>query len=83
MMAKILKVKSQNSLKAAVDRGIAMQLTNIARDVVEDSKRNRNYINPDFETIKKTLELADLPAPDIPTNNKTSGLFVAIFVTLP
>jgi len=59
MMAKILKVNSKNSLKAAIDLGIAMQLTNIARDVVEDSKRNRSYINSNFETIIKTLKLAD------------------------
>ena len=59
MMAKILKVSSKNSLKAAIDLGIAMQLTNIARDVIEDSNRKRNYINPDFETIKETLEFAD------------------------
>ena len=59
MMAKILNVKSQNSIRAAIDLGIAMQLTNIARDVIEDGKRNRNYINPNFETIKETLKLAD------------------------
>ena len=59
MMAKILKVNSKNSLKAAIDLGIAMQLTNIARDIVEDSKRNRNYINSNFETIIQTLKLAD------------------------
>jgi phytoene synthase len=59
MMAKILKVKSKNSLKSAIDLGIAMQLTNIARDVIEDSKRNRSYINSNFETIIETLKLAD------------------------
>ena len=59
MMAKILKVSSKNSLKAAIDLGIAMQLTNIARDVIEDSKRNRSYINSNFESIIKTLKLAD------------------------
>ena len=59
MMAKILNVKSKNSFKSAIDLGIAMQLTNISRDIVEDGKRNRIYINPDFETIKKTLELAN------------------------
>jgi len=59
MMAKILNVKSKNSLRAAIDLGIAMQLTNIARDVVEDSRRNRSYINSNFETIIKTLKLAD------------------------
>ena len=41
MMAKILNVKKENSLKAAIDLGIAMQLTNIARDVIEDNKKNR------------------------------------------
>jgi phytoene synthase len=35
-----------------------MQLTNIARDVVEDGKRNRIYINSDFESIKKTINLS-------------------------
>ena len=59
MMAKILNVKNQNALKAAIDLGIAMQLTNISRDVVEDSKRNRHYINNDFEKIKETLKIAD------------------------
>ena len=34
MMAKILKVKNQQSLRCAVDLGVAMQLTNIARDVI-------------------------------------------------
>ena len=60
MMAKILNVKDQNSMRAAIDLGIAMQLTNISRDVVEDSKINRFYIKSDFETISDTLALADL-----------------------
>tara|TARA_Y100000748_G_scaffold210976_1_gene176935 strand:- start:145 stop:996 length:852 start_codon:yes stop_codon:yes gene_type:complete len=60
MMAKILNVKDKNSLKSAIDLGIAMQLTNISRDVVEDSKNNRLYISHDFETIKETLKTADL-----------------------
>ena len=33
MMAKILNVKKEQSLKSAIDLGIAMQLTNISRDV--------------------------------------------------
>ena len=60
MMAKILNVKDDNSMKAAIDLGIAMQLTNISRDVVEDSKINRFYIKNDFKTISDTLALADL-----------------------
>ena len=60
MMAKILNVQNKNALKSAIDLGIAMQLTNISRDVVEDSKNNRFYISHNFEEIKKTLENADL-----------------------
>ena len=60
MMAKILNVKDKNSLKSAIDLGIAMQLTNISRDVVEDSKNNRFYISHNFESIKETLKTADL-----------------------
>ena len=60
MMAKILKVKDQQSLKGAVDLGVAMQLTNITRDVVEDKKRNRAYIKDDFNSICETIFLADI-----------------------
>jgi len=60
MMAKILNVKDKNSLKSAIDLGIAMQLTNISRDVIEDSKRNRLYISHNFDSIKETLKIADL-----------------------
>jgi phytoene synthase len=60
MMAKILNVKSKNALKSAIDLGIAMQLTNISRDVVEDKKNNRLYIYSNFDSIKETLKLADL-----------------------
>ena len=60
MMAKILNVTSSISLKSAIDLGIAMQLTNISRDVIEDSKNKRFYIKHDFETIKETLAIADL-----------------------
>ena len=60
MMAKILNVENKNALKSAIDLGIAMQLTNISRDVVEDSKNNRFYISSDFDSIKETLKLADL-----------------------
>ena len=59
MMAKILKVTKKSSLKSAIDLGIAMQLTNISRDVVEDSKINRFYINENFEEISSTIDLAD------------------------
>ena len=59
MMAKILKVTKKSSLKSAIDLGIAMQLTNISRDVIEDSKNKRFYINKNFEEISSTINLAD------------------------
>ncbi len=59
MMAKILKVNKKSSLKSAIDLGIAMQLTNISRDVIEDSKNNRFYINKNFGEISSTINLAD------------------------
>ena len=59
MMAKILNVSKKQSLKSAIDLGIAMQLTNISRDVIEDSKKNRSYINRNFEEINSTIKLAD------------------------
>ena len=60
MMAKILNVNETRALKGAIDLGIAMQLTNIARDVIEDQKMNRQYIKPDFENIEATIKLADM-----------------------
>ena len=60
MMAKILNVNDTRSLKGAIDLGIAMQLTNIARDVIEDKNMNRQYIKSDFENIEATLKLADM-----------------------
>ena len=59
MMAKILNVHKKQSLKSAIDLGIAMQLTNISRDVMEDKKNNRFYINESFEDIKNTIKLSE------------------------
>ncbi len=52
MMAKIFGVKKKESLRRAIDLGIAMQLTNIARDVLEDEKKNRIYL---IKNSKDTL----------------------------
>ena len=56
MMSKILKVNNKEALKGAIDLGIAMQLTNIARDVCEDKARNRQYIKHDFFSIQETVQ---------------------------
>ena len=55
MMSKILKVKNKEALKGAIDLGIAMQLTNIARDVCEDKACNRKYISHDFSSIREVI----------------------------
>ena len=59
MMAKILKVKNKDALKAAINLGIAMQLTNISRDVIEDKINNRFYIDDDINVIKSTINLSN------------------------
>ena len=60
MMSKILKVKNKDALKGAIDLGIAMQLTNIARDVIEDKKRDRKYIDSDFSHIQETIKESEI-----------------------
>ena len=60
MMSKILKVKNKEALKGAIDLGIAMQLTNIVRDINEDKKRGRKYIDSDFSFIKETIKESEV-----------------------
>ena len=60
MMAKILGVKTITSLKAAINLGVAMQLTNISRDVVEDSINNRFYIHHSMDDIKSTIKISEV-----------------------
>ena len=59
MMAKILRVNKKHALKSAIDLGIAMQLTNISRDVVEDLNIGRSYIDLNFEEIRSTIKLSE------------------------
>ncbi|MBV9748858.1 MAG: phytoene/squalene synthase family protein [Acetobacteraceae bacterium] len=44
MMALLMGVRDSDGLAAAVDLGVAMQLTNIARDVGEDARAGRLYL---------------------------------------
>jgi len=48
MMAHIVGVSDARALKHAADLGIAMQLTNIARDVTDDAKMGRVYLPLDW-----------------------------------
>ncbi len=60
MMSKILQVKDKEAMKGAIDLGIAMQLTNIARDVIEDGKSNRKYIDSKFSSIQETIKQSQI-----------------------
>lgn len=44
MMCSVLGVVDKRALRHAIDLGIAMQLTNIARDVIEDARLGRCYL---------------------------------------
>ena len=61
MMAPILGISSTKAIPFAVDLGIAMQLTNISRDVLEDAKLGRRYIPGEWcddLSATKIVELA-------------------------
>ncbi len=44
MMAHVMGLRDERALKHAADLGIAMQLTNIARDIIEDAALGRIYL---------------------------------------
>ncbi|HWO43390.1 MAG TPA: phytoene/squalene synthase family protein [Candidatus Eisenbacteria bacterium] len=48
MMSHVMRLRDQAALKHAADLGIAMQLTNIARDITEDAAMGRIYLPLDW-----------------------------------
>jgi 15-cis-phytoene synthase len=48
MMARVVGVQDIRTLRRASDLGLALQLTNIARDVIEDAKVGRIYLPADW-----------------------------------
>ena len=48
MMSRIMGRSDPSALRRAVDLGIAMQLTNVCRDVGEDARRDRIYLPHDW-----------------------------------
>ena len=54
----ILRCKNSNAIYHAIDLGIAMQLTNISRDMYEDGINNRIYI-PEKHTQTSLIKLAE------------------------
>jgi 15-cis-phytoene synthase len=68
MMCVLMRVRDADALSRACDLGLAMQLTNIARDVGEDARAGRLYLPTDWLTatgIDPEAFLAD-PAPSPP-----------------
>jgi len=61
MMSSILNIDNNFAKKYAVDLGIAFQLTNIARDILEDAKINRIYIPLTWHTltVKEIIKIND------------------------
>ncbi len=57
MMAHIMGVRDEQTLQRACDLGLAFQLTNIARDIVEDAENDRVYLPAKW-----------LAAEDVPVN---------------
>jgi 15-cis-phytoene synthase len=73
MMAVLMGVRDAERLAAAVDLGVAMQLSNIARDVGEDARNGRLYLPIDWMTeagIDPDQFLAD------PTYSEAIGVVV-------
>lgn len=48
MMCVLMRVRDEQALARACDLGVAMQLTNIARDVGEDARERRLYLPTDW-----------------------------------
>ena len=59
MMLPIINTKDAEARKHAIDLGIAMQLTNIARDVYEDAKMNRLYLPKEWLGQVSISDLVD------------------------
>lgn len=58
MMTHVLGIDDDDALVPAAHLGIAMQLTNICRDVAEDRQRGRVYV-PSGMTVPELLAVAD------------------------
>jgi phytoene synthase len=59
MMSHVMGLRDESALKHAADLGIAMQLTNIGRDIIEDAAMGRIYLPLSW------LQEAQIPAGEI------------------
>ena len=76
MMCPIIGCRDSRGLRHAIDLGIAMQLTNICRDVLEDANQNRRYLP--LPTISpnniKTVVTHSMSSVDIHVRKKIHSL---------
>jgi phytoene synthase len=72
MMAYIFNTTNSKAIKCAVNLGIAMQLTNISRDVVKDAYLQRIYIPENF--LKENITVKNI----INNNFNKKNLFFSI-----
>ncbi|RZA14198.1 MAG: phytoene/squalene synthase family protein, partial [Proteobacteria bacterium] len=73
MMSHIMGIKDQKAYRHAIDLGLAMQLTNICRDVVTDAKIGRVYL-PELWLVDAQIE----PTPEALLNPKNHPEVVSI-----
>ena len=59
MMCGVLGVTSERAIPYAIDLGIAMQITNICRDVLEDAQMGRRYIPGDWVNNMSPEEIVE------------------------
>jgi phytoene synthase len=56
MMVQTIRIKEKEASYFALDLGIAMQLTNISRDVLEDCKKRRIYLPENTNIYLETID---------------------------
>ena len=67
LMCSVLGCYDEDAYAHAIDLGIAMQLTNIARDVAEDARMGRRYIPADWCANLSAAEICKAAADDTET----------------
>ena len=61
MMCAVLDVRDADAAPFAIDLGVAMQLTNIARDIREDAVNNRRYVPGPWVEGASARDIANAP----------------------
>lgn len=71
MMCSVLDTHTQDALPHAIDLGIAMQLTNIARDIGEDAAIGRRYLPASWVAGASAADIAS-PSPALQAKLRTA-----------